>query len=91
MPKHNHTFVEKYDGMVGFGFSREVDEKSLIVYLQKIADDELAKILAARMSDDEINECFAMLAGLMRKHLKDREYHKYFLKDDLEAEEEFDH
>ena len=81
MPKHSHNFVESYDGMVAFGFSREVDEKSLMVYLQKISDDELVKRLVPRMSDGEINQCFEMLSDFMRKHLNDAEYHKLFLKD----------
>ena len=41
MPAHKHTFVEEYDGIVAFGLSREVDEKSLIYYLQKFSDDDL--------------------------------------------------
>ena len=81
MPKHSHSFVETYEGLVAFGFSREVDEKSLVVYLQKIADDELAARLASRMSDEEIGRCFELLSGLMRKHLSDGEYHELFLKD----------
>ena len=35
MRKHNHTFVEKYEDMVAFGFTREIDEKSLMYFLQK--------------------------------------------------------
>jgi hypothetical protein len=87
MPKHNHTFVEKYEGMVAFGFSREVDEKSLMVYLQKISDDDLVKRLVPRLSDEEIDQCFGMLSDLLRKHLSDAEYHEYFLKDGEEAPE----
>jgi hypothetical protein len=88
MPKHSHSFVETYEGLVAFGFSREVDEKSLVVYLQKIADDELAARLASRMSDEEINRCFELLSDLMRKHLNDEEYHEFFLKDPGHSHEE---
>lgn len=79
--KHRHTFVDTYDGMVAFGFSREVDEKSLIYYLQKFSDDDLMKILVPRMSDDDINSIFELISRTMRKHLQEEEYHRYFLKD----------
>ncbi len=80
--KHRHAFVESYDGMVAFGFSREVDEKSLIYYLQKFSDDDLMNILVPRMSDEEIEAIFNLVSQTMRKHLKEEEYHRYFLKDD---------
>jgi hypothetical protein len=80
--QHEHNFVNEYDGMVAFGFSREVDEKSLMYYLQKFSDDDLMKLLAPRLSDAEINQIFELLSHLMRKHLNDGEYHEYFLKDD---------
>ncbi len=85
MAEHRHTFVDEYDGMVGFGFSREVDEKSLIFYLQKFSEDALAKALVPRLSDDEINQLFELMSRLMRSHLKDDEYHTLFLKDDHKA------
>jgi len=78
---HQHNFVNEYNGMVGFGFSREVDEKSLIVYLQKFSEDTLAKTLVPRLSDQEIDELFELMTRLMRKHLVDKEYHTLFLKD----------
>jgi hypothetical protein len=68
--------------MVAFGFSREVDEKSLIYYLQKFSDDDLMNILVPRMSDEEIETIFNLVSQTMRKHLKEEEYHRYFLKDD---------
>ncbi len=81
-PKHRHAFVESYDGIVAFGFSREVDEKSLMVYLQKFSDDDLMSILVPRLSDAEIDDIFNLLSSTMRRHLKEFEYHRYFLKDD---------
>jgi hypothetical protein len=86
--KHNHKIVEEYDGMVAFGFSREIDEQSLMYYLQKFSDDELVKVLVPRLSDDEIATCFALISDLMRKHLNDEEYHSLFLKDDSHHHEE---
>ncbi len=81
MSKHRHTFVETYDGLIAFGMSREIDEKSLICYLQKFSDDDLLETLVPRLSDDEINGLFEMLSRTLRKHLVDEEYHRIFLKD----------
>ncbi|HYA42786.1 MAG TPA: cytoplasmic protein [Syntrophobacteraceae bacterium] len=82
MTAHKHTIVEEYDGMVAFGLSREIDEKSLICYLQKFSDDDLMRVLAPRLSDEEINRISTLILELMRNHLSDREYHRLFLKDD---------
>ena len=79
---HNHTFVENYEGLVGFGFDRETDEKSLMVYLQKFSDDALLAALVPRMTNDEIREAFDLVSRLIRSHLKDEEYHRLFLKDE---------
>ena len=87
MAGHQHTFVDAYDGLVGFGFSREVDEKSLIVYLQKFSDDDLITALVPRLSDAEITQLFELLSQLMRKYLTDDEYHHLFLKNDLEEDQ----
>ena len=45
MAQHRHEFVETYDGMMAFGYSREEDERSLIVFLQKFSDDDLMRLL----------------------------------------------
>ncbi|MDR3570424.1 MAG: cytoplasmic protein [Syntrophobacteraceae bacterium] len=82
MQAHKHSFVEDYDGMVAFGLSREVDEKSLMYYLQKFSDDDLLKVLVPRMSDEQINQLFEVISDLMRNHLDDNEYHGLFLKDE---------
>ena len=81
MAKHHHTFVDSYDGMVGFGFSREVDENSLKYYLQRFSEDDLLKVLVPHLSDEELNQLFELVSQLMRKYLTDDEYHQYFLKD----------
>jgi hypothetical protein len=82
--RHRHTFVDRYDDMVAFGFSREVDEKSLMYYLQKFSDDELLQALVPRLSDQEITDIFELLSNLMRAYLTDDEYHQLFLKDGQE-------
>lgn len=81
MRRHQHEFVETYDGMMAFGYSREEDERSLIVFLQKFSDDDLMELLSSRLSDSEIEGLVDYLTGLMKKHLSEEEYHRYFLKD----------
>lgn len=81
MATHSHRFVEEYDGFVGFGLDRESDVNTLVVYLQKIADDTLARTLAERMADPERLEFFDVLGRLLKQHLSEDEYHRLFLKD----------
>jgi TorA maturation chaperone TorD len=80
--RHSHTFVENYEGMVGFGFDRETDEKSLMVYLQKFSDDALLAALVPRLSPAEIQDLFERISLLLKKHLQEAEYHCLFLKDE---------
>lgn len=81
MTKHTHAFVEEYDGLVGFGYNREVDESTVKYYLQKFSDDEHASVILGRMSDSDLESVFNMLGDLLKKYLKEGEYHQYFLKD----------
>lgn len=82
MAKHAHTFVETYDGFLGYGMDRQTDEDTIEVYLQKFSDDDLMKVLLQRMSDEELAELFEMISKMLKVHLTEPEYHKYFLKDD---------
>jgi hypothetical protein len=82
MPKHSHKFVEEYDGLVGFGLSREVDEHTLTYYLQKFSDDQLMAVIRGRISDQDMEEMFNLLGRLLKEYLNDEEYHTYFLKDE---------
>jgi hypothetical protein len=82
MTKHSHEFVEKYNGLIGFGYNRETDEKTLEVYLQKFSDDEHAALILSRMSDEEMEELFNLLGRLLKKYLTEEEYHGLFLKED---------
>jgi hypothetical protein len=82
MAKHSHNHVETYDGLIGFGLDRETDENTIIYYLQKFSDDTLMGELVKRLTDDELDEIFSLLTRLLKKHLKDSEYHTLFLKDD---------
>ena len=81
MRRYQHEFVETYEGMMAFGYSREEDERSLIAFLQKFSDDDLMELLSGRLSDSEIEALVDYLTGLMKKHLSEEEYHRYFLKD----------
>jgi hypothetical protein len=67
---------------VALGFSRDVDEKSIMYLLQKFSDDELLQVLVPRLTDKEISELFELIFRLLRSHLSDEEYHRLFLKDE---------
>ena len=81
MPRHTHRFVQTYDGIMAFGYSREEDERSLVAFLQKFSDDDLMRLLCSRLGDSEIEELVDRLTGILKKHLSEAEYHRYFLKD----------
>ena len=82
MTLHTHHHVETYDGLVGLGFDRETDENTIIYYLQKFSDDTLMKELITRLSSEELEEIFSLMTRILKKYLKDQEYHRLFLKDD---------
>ncbi len=82
MGKHTHRFVEEYDGLMGFGFSREVDEKTLTYYLQKFSDDQFMALMRGRMSEEDMEALFDFLTRMMKQYLTEEEYHRYFLKDE---------
>ena len=82
MEKHSHTFVEEHEGNVGFGFDRETDEYTLTYYLQKFSDDRLMALLRGRMSDEDMEALFDLIALLMKRYLTEEEYHTYFLRDE---------
>ncbi len=86
MGKHSHHFVESYAGPVAFGLTRDIDEASLIVYLQKFSDDRLLEVLRGRLSDEEILKTADWIAGLLRTHLSKEEYHRLFLGDEGSGE-----
>jgi len=76
--------VEEYDGLVGFGLDRKTDEYTLTYYLQKFSDDELMALIRPRLADSEMEALFDLIARLMKQHLTEAEYHRYFLKDEKE-------
>ena len=82
MSIHSHNFVETYEGLVGFGADRQTDENTVVSYLQKFSDDHLMKTIIKRLSDEELSEIFALITRLLKNHLVDNEYHKFFLKEE---------
>lgn len=82
---HTHQFVNRYHGLVGFGLDRETDEKSLMIYLQKFSDDRFLETFVPRLSDQEMEEILDLISRLLKKHLKEQEYHQLFLKEEEEA------
>lgn len=81
MALHSHTFVENYDGLVGFGLDRQTDENTIIYYLQKFSDDDVMQVMKSRLRDNELAALFDMLSDLLRKYLNEDEYHRLFLKE----------
>ena len=81
MTIHSHRFVETFDGLLGFGYDRETDEKTMMYYLQKFSDDKHLETIIPRLTDDELNRLFELLSNLMKNHLSDNEYHHLFLKE----------
>lgn len=81
MTQHTHTFVETYEGMVGFGMDRKTDENTVIYYLQKFSDDALMAVMRNRMDDQDLTKLFDLISYLLREHLSEDEYHELFLKE----------
>ncbi len=79
MQTYSHRFVETYGGPVAYGLSREIDEATLVVYLQKFSDDRLMEVIRGRLSDEEIQHTIDWITALLRKHLSHEEYHRFFL------------
>jgi hypothetical protein len=82
MIKHSHNFVETYKDLVGFGLNRETDENTVVYCLQKFSDDSLMEVLKQRMTDQELEEVFELISKVLKKHLTEDEYHRYYLKED---------
>lgn len=81
MAKHSHLFVETFDGFSGYGLDRQTNEDTVQLYLQKFSDDHLMGTILKRMTDDDLNEIFAITGRMLKKYLSEPEYHQLFLKD----------
>jgi hypothetical protein len=80
MAKHSHSFVETFDGFLGYGLDRESNQNTVQVYLQKFSDDELMKTILKRMRDEDLTELFEVTGKMLKKYLTESEYHQLFLK-----------
>lgn len=65
-----------------FGFDRPTSEKSLALFLQKIAGQEMLATLIPRLPDHDIESIVDLFSGLMKTHLSKKEYHDLFLGND---------
>lgn len=81
MKQHSHEMVQQCDELLALGMDRQTDEKTIICYLQKLADDTLLQTLVKRLSDREIGDVADFIFSLLKKHLSEPEYHSLFLKD----------
>lgn len=81
MTKHSHFFVERFDGLVGFGLDRESNENTVHIYLQKFSDDRLMETILKRMTDDDLAQLFDIIGKMLKTYLSESEYHQLFLKD----------
>ncbi len=66
-------------GSIMFGLSRESDERSLVAFLQLFSQPQLLASLVPRLRDEELHGLVDSLTALMRRHLREEEYHRLFL------------
>lgn len=85
MAKHSHRFAETFDGFLGYGMDRQSNEDTVQMYLQKFSDDHLMKTILKRMTDDDLDEIFEITSKMLKKYLTEPEYHRLFLKEEMEG------
>lgn len=66
---------------MAFGLDRATDERSLALFLERVTRPELLAALIPRLDDREIVSLLDHLSDLLKKHLRESEYHRLFLKD----------
>ncbi len=64
-----------------FGFDRGTDEQSLVIFLEQFTNKKLLNTLIPRMEDEDISALVSSITQLLRKHLKEKEYHQLFLEE----------
>ncbi|MEN8189497.1 MAG: hypothetical protein ABFS19_06585 [Thermodesulfobacteriota bacterium] len=62
-----------------FGLSRDLDRKSMSIFLQLLGRPEFADLLSRRLSETDIESSVSFLTGLMKQYLDEDEYHEQFL------------
>ena len=81
MKKDSHRFIHEYNGLGAFGMDRKTDEETILFYLQKFSEDNFAKTLLPRLSDQELEEIYLFINQKIKQHCTEDEYHALFLKD----------
>ncbi len=64
-----------------FGLSRELDERSLAIFLRLLSREELLRVLLPRLDEAEILQLVDTVTGILHHHLEEKEYHELFLGD----------
>ncbi len=64
-----------------FGLTEEIDRQSFQTFLRLCGRQELAELLATRLTSEEIIQVVDSFFDLMKKHLSKNEYHQHFLLD----------
>jgi hypothetical protein len=64
-----------------FGLTDELDQKSLVTFLQLCGRPEFAETFSKRVSSEETTALVDHVMMLLRKHLNENEYHRLFLND----------
>ncbi|WP_457577392.1 hypothetical protein [Desulfomarina sp.] len=62
-----------------FGLSEELDRSSFAAFLRLSGQPAFADLLASRLSRVEIDTHVDTFMALLRKHLTEDEYHRFFL------------
>jgi len=78
--KHSYEFAKNY-GDPAFGLSRKQNEEAIHYYLQKLSEDNFMKLLLPKLEDKELEYLHDLIFTLLKNHIEEDEYHKYFLKD----------
>ncbi len=65
-----------------FGLDEELDRTSLATFLQLSGDKKFAELFSSRLSSDEILRHVDSFTALLKRHLKEDEYHRLFLQDE---------
>jgi len=65
-----------------FGLNRELDERSFSLFLQLAGNEELTKVLASRLSSENMDRIVTEFTSLMKQYLTEDEYHRLFLREE---------
>lgn len=68
-------------GKMCFGLTEDLDRQSFSIFLRLCGQKELAELLSAKLSSEEISQFVDTFFLLLKKYLSKEEYHRYFLLD----------